>query len=436
MGRVSRRRAFAHLEWERAGPSTAEPAPLHCLSETVRAGAGEGAPDNRLLLSDNLAAMAALMPEFEGRIDLVYADPPFFSGKRYRARVGTGEDSRRPGDWKTVEGFEDSWPGGAAYLDMLHARLAMMHRLLAPTGTLYLHLDARANAYARLLLDEIFGPDRFLNEIIWVYHGPSPTLSAFKRKHDTILAYTKSARYKFNPDAVRVAYDPATIRTFASSSRAGFGKTPDLERGKVPEDWWYFPVVARLHKERTGFPTQKPEAILERILLASTEPGDWVADFFCGSGTTSAVASRLGRRWLACDRAPLAVATSYRRLLLQPSTPPFGLWGPERWPGTPLKLRLEVGVRDREVRIHLAGLDGAGGQDLGPAEGPGLWEVDWEATGTVFRSRWQAARPWQSDDIDLDAAHTYGAPGRRRLSVRSFDSLGRMGEAEHDVLIR
>ena len=190
-----------------------------------------------------------------------------------------------------------------------------MHRLLAPTGTLYLHLDWHANAYARLILDEIFGADRLLNEIVWVYHGPSPIRTAFNRKHDTILVYTKSEKYTFNVDDVRQPYDPITVKTFQSSPKAGFGKMPDLERGKVPEDWWYFPVVARLHSERSGYPTQKPEALLERIILASSNPGDWVADFFCGSGTTAVVAAKLRRRYIGTDLSFRAVHTTRSRLI-------------------------------------------------------------------------------------------------------------------------
>ncbi|MGW8249293.1 MAG: DNA methyltransferase, partial [Anaerolineales bacterium] len=260
-------------------------------NESIVYPGGRGYPQsefqNHVILGDNLAAMSALLPEYEGRIQLIYVDPPFFTNRSYPARVGRGEDSRRPQEWLLADGYADHWVDIDAYLDMLYPRLYLMHRLLAPEGSLYLHLDWHADAYARLLLDEIFGAERLLNEIVWVYHGPSPIRTAFNRKHDTLLLYTKSDHYTFNVDAVRTPYDPNTVKTFESSSKAGFGKVPDLERGKVPEDWWYFPVVARLHNERTGYPTQKPEALLERIVLASSDPGDLVADFFCGSGTTA-----------------------------------------------------------------------------------------------------------------------------------------------------
>jgi len=305
------------LNWDTKTP----PLPLQAQLEqrVIIYPQGRGYPDttsvDTLVQGDNLAVMSALLEQYEGQIDLIYADPPFFTNRAFPARIGQGEDSRRPQDWKLGEGYPDRWDRLEDYLDMLYPRLALMHRLLTPTGTLYLHLDWHANAYARLLLDEIFGAERLLNEIVWVYHGPSPIRSAFNRKHDTILVYTKGSQYTFNADAVREPYNPNTVKTFNSSPKAGFGKVPDLERGKVPEDWWYFPVVARLHGERTGYPTQKPEALLERIIRASSHPGELVADFFCGSGTTPVVASRLGRRYLASDLTSRAIHTTQRRLI-------------------------------------------------------------------------------------------------------------------------
>ncbi len=276
---------------------------------------GAQVPGNQLIWGDNLAVMSTLLEDYEGKINLIYGDPPFFTNRKYKTRIGRGEDSRKPDEWKLAEGYADSWENLEEYLDMLYPRLKLMHQLLSPSGSLYLHLDWHANSYARVLLDEIFGEDRLLNEIVWTYHGPSPIRSAFNRKHDTILSYTKSNDYTFNVDDVREPYNPNTVKTFDSSKKAGFGKIPDLDRGKVPEDWWYFPVVARLHSERTGYPTQKPAALLERIILASSNPGDLVADFFCGSGTTVDVAGQLGRVFIGVDNQWRAVSTTRKRLL-------------------------------------------------------------------------------------------------------------------------
>ncbi len=383
------------LTWDSKSLPAPIPASLH--TDSILYPQGEGYPgtavENRLIFGDNLAAISALLPEYEGRVHLIYADPPFFTNRRFTARVGRGEDSRRPEEWQLSEGYTDHWTNIDAYLDMLYPRLALMHRLLAPSGTLYLHLDWHANHYARLLLDEIFGADRLLNEIIWTYHGPSPIRTAFNRKHDTILAYTKSNKYTFNVDAIRQPYNPNTVRTFQSSPKAGFGKVPDLKRGKVPEDWWYFPVVARLHNERTGYPTQKPEALLERIILASSNPGEIVADFFCGSGTTPLVAARLGRKFIASDAQWRAIQTTRNRLV--------------SLPGTATAIQRESHSRIPEGKLHLdeplSILSECGVStiqlDESSSEGIDYWEIDPAWDGEIFHSAIQAARPLRKGKI-------------------------------------
>jgi len=378
------------LHWASKSPPAPIPASLELDSIIFPHGAGypDASSQNHLVLGDNLAVMSALLPEYKGRIDLIYVDPPFFTNKRYPARVGRGEDSRRPREWKLADGYPDHWDDLDAYLDMLYPRLALMYRLLAPTGTLYLHLDWHASAYARLLLDEIFGAERLLNEIVWVYHGPSPVRRSFNRKHDTLLVYTKGEQYTFNTDAVRQPYDPSTVKTFAASPKAGFGKVPDLERGKVPEDWWYFPVVARLHNERTGYPTQKPEGLLERIVLASSNPGDLVADFFCGSGTAAVTAARLGRRFLGSDVAWRAVHTTRARLLAEVKEP-FDL----------LKLKgyhahMQAGKVESGNQPSTFNFQQKGNKILvGESAELDYWEVDPAWDGCVFRSAVQAVRP-------------------------------------------
>lgn len=364
-------------------------------------------PKSKLIHGDNLEVMAALLRNYEGKVNLVYADPPFFTNKKFSARIGRGEDSRKPKQWKLAEGYHDNWDDLDSYLDFLHQRLSLMFSLLAPTGTLYLHLDWHADSYARLLLDEIFGADHFLNEIIWTYHGPSPIKRAFNRKHDTILSYVKGNDYTFNADAVREPYNPNTVNTFKSSRKAGFGKIPDLERGKVPEDWWYFPVIARLHNERTGYPTQKPEALLERIILASSNPGDLVADFFCGSGTTPVVAAKHGRNFIACDESFRAIQAAHKRLA-----------------GTNIPFTLE---RDRNVDVPVSPSSAAKiklSKDSITLETKldlDYWEVDPDWDGETFKSAAQASRPNRSGEVPRELKIKIG----RRVCIRLVTATGK-----------
>ncbi|MEP7133440.1 MAG: site-specific DNA-methyltransferase [Chloroflexota bacterium] len=376
------------INW--TGKHLSQPEPASLIQDSIIYPDGLGYPKaqpyNHLILGDNLTIMAALLPKYEGRINLIYADPPFFTNRKFTTRIGRGEDSRKPDEWQLAEGYHDNWSDLDSYLDFLYQRLALMYRLLAPNGTLYLHLDWHADAYARLILDEFFGADNLLNEIIWTYHGPSPIRSAFNRKHDTILAYVKGKDYTFNADAVREPYNQNTINTFKSSRKAGFGKIPDLERGKVPEDWWYFPVVARLHNERTGYPTQKPVALLERIVLASSNPGDIVADFFSGSGTTAFAAAKHRRKFIASDQTFRALHTTRGRLtgtqasfsLERDSSFSFPLVSPPKT----TKAKLSNGVISLETKLDLD-----------------YWEVDPAWDGKIFKSIAQAKRPVRSGEL-------------------------------------
>lgn len=368
--------------------------PLHPSGILYPQGVGYPAaqPQSHLSYGDNLALMHSLLPQWRERFTVIYADPPFFTNRKFAARLGKDEDSRRPQDWQLTEGYHDSWRTLDAYLQFLYERLYLMRELLAPNGTLYLHLDWHANAYARLILDELFGAERLLNEIVWLYHGPSPIRSAFNRKHDTILAYTKSAQYTFNVDAVRVPYDEVTVKTFNSSARAGFGKVPNLARGKVPEDWWYFPVVARLHGERTGYPTQKPEALLQRIVRASSNAGDWVADFFCGSGTTLKVAAGLGRHFVGCDASWRAIVTAQARLALQADGLPVAVTRVGE-SAIPLGRAVTAGaVRTISPRVVTLGTE----IPLGEVD---FWEVDPHWDGNLFHSAAQSARTRKTPQV-------------------------------------
>jgi DNA modification methylase len=421
---MSPKEPFARLDWNRRRGDKPPAADLSLISRVNSAAPQLPWEGDSLLLGDNLEIMTAMLESHQETVDLIYADPPFLTGKAYAARIGRGEDSRKPDSWRTTRGYRDTWRDGAEYLDMLYPRLQAMHRLLKPTGSLYLHLDWHASAYARIILDEIFGPDRLLNEIVWVYHGPSPIRSAFNRKHDTILLYSKSAEYTFNVDDVRVPYKDSTIKTFKSSRKAGFGKQPDLERGKVPEDWWYFPVVARLHSERTGYPTQKPEALLERMLLASSNPGDLVGDFFCGAGTFMSVAARHGRRWLGCDHIPLALHTSYRRLLLDGPGKPFSFWADSSYPAdSEIVLECQLSGKNQEM-LELSGAESRQGKALTFPDDLVLWEVDFAYDGHTFHSQRQQARDWRSGDLALSMP----IPADHGMTaVRVVDVHGRTG---------
>ena len=316
-GAYEHRYVALNLEELRAPHHHAAPAPIPFHLEGT---ADDGPANVELYCGDNLVLARWLLAE-DRRFRLIYIDPPFNSGKAYRARVG-GEHGRRAdavpsyGDGQDID----------AYMRWLEPRLISCRDALTEDGTLYVHLDWHAVHYVKVLLDRLFGRERFLNEIIWCYHGPSPITSAFNRKHDTILVYTRSRGYYFDADAVRTPYHPTTVKTFRSSPRAGFGKTPNLQRGKVPEDWWYFPVVARLHGERVGYETQKPVSLVQRIVAASSAPGDTVLDLFAGSGTTAVAAAKLGRSAVLCDSNPIAIEKSLIRLgQLQPR-PAVSLW--------------------------------------------------------------------------------------------------------------
>jgi DNA modification methylase len=266
---------------------------------------GANQPDltpNRLFHGDARDA-AALLPD--AAVDLIYADPPFFTGMRRRTPNGRA--------------FTDAWSGGLdAYLAWLRPLLAQFHRLLVPTGTLYLHLDWHAVHYAKVEADRVFGADHFMNELIWHYGlGAARSRSHFLRKHDTLLVYRRGSRATFN--VLRGAVTPAMAGKYRHVDERGRfmrsrGRRYYLKGGKPLDSVWEIPTIGATSRERRGYPTQKPEALLERIILASSDPGDIVLDLFCGSGTTPAVAQRLGRRWIAGDISADAVAITAARL--------------------------------------------------------------------------------------------------------------------------
>jgi site-specific DNA-methyltransferase (adenine-specific) len=277
-------------------------------------GAGE------IILGENLEVLPDLQ---DGAFQLIYIDPPFNTGRAQTRKTlqtlpdvdgdRTGFNGRR---YKTrllaessyLDDFDD-------YLAFLEPRLREAHRLLATSGTFYFHIDYREAHYCKLLLDEIFGRECFLNEIIWAYDYGARSKRRWPAKHDTILVYVKDAQ-RYYYDAEAVDREPYMAPGLVSAEKTA--------KGKLPTDVWWHTIVPTNGREKTGYPTQKPEGIVRRMIQASTKPGDVCLDFFAGSGTVGAVAAKLGRRYVLIDSNPEAIRVIGERLGVQPQDGALG----------------------------------------------------------------------------------------------------------------
>ena len=302
---------------------------------------------NLLYFGDNLTILRQYIKKES--IDLVYLDPPFKSNQAYNVLF---EEQNRSRSKAQIKAFEDTWRWDQeaaevyqdvvekghvevsramqafrtmvgesdmlAYLAMMAPRLVELRRVLKPTGSIYLHCDPTASHYLKILMDSIFIKG-FLNEIIWCYRQGGRSNRFFGRKHDSILFYSKTDKWIFNADSplIRVEYHGTggyqTSGKGVTHKKTGQTYTPD-PRGKIAEDWWDIPAIPPMSAERLGYPTQKPEALLERIIAASSKEGDTVLDPFCGCGTTIAVAERLKRGWIGIDITHLAITLIKHRL--------------------------------------------------------------------------------------------------------------------------
>lgn len=249
----------------------------------------------------------------DASLDAIYIDPPFGTGV-----VQHGRGHR----------YADRADDPDAFVAWISPLLEHCRRTLAPTGSLFVHLDYRAVHYVKVALDRLFGRERFVNEIVWCYSVGGKSRRGFGRKHDTILWYARGADYAFYPDAIRVPRRGGSHMRVVLDGGAAVQEKTDrktgriyrypVAAGKVPEDWWTdVETLNHSDRERTGWPSQKPERLVERIVRAVTEPGDRVADWFSGSGTTAAVSQRLARRFLVVDREPSAVDVCVARLVSQ-----------------------------------------------------------------------------------------------------------------------
>lgn len=316
---------------------------------------------NKLIYGDNLLAMQVLLagdettPSMRGKIDLIYIDPPFDSKADYRTivKLPNSDIIQKP---TVIEQFayKDTWKmGTVSYLEMMVPRLILMRELLSDKGTLYVHIDWHVGHYLKLIMDEIFGKNNFINEIIWYYGGPSPVKSTFPKKHDTLFLYGKNIKNSyFEPQYSEIKeylYKRArededgrkwvdqnvgkiTEEKFNELLENGYifktqtGKYRrkqylDEMKGDMIDNVWELPIINSQADERLNFQTQKPEALLQRIIEASCPENGLVADFFMGSGTTGAVAEKLGRRWVMCDLGKPATMITRKRLIDQEANP-------------------------------------------------------------------------------------------------------------------
>lgn len=284
---------------------------------------------NKIFWGDNLQVISHLLKEYRGQIDLIYIDPPFDSKADYKKKIDVKGVGKAESDSSTFEEkqYGDIWTNDE-YLQFMYERLILLRELLSERGSIYLHCDWHRSAYLRLLLDEVFGANNFRNEIVWSYFGfKRATSKKFPQKHDVIYSYTKSPDYIWNvqykphsPEYIKRFKKDANGRLYRDDVNPTGGGTriiylDEVEGDIVDSVWTDIPPVNPVAKERQNYPTQKPEALIERIIKSSTNPGDLVFDCFMGSGTTQAVAMKLGRRFIGADINLGAIQTTTKRLV-------------------------------------------------------------------------------------------------------------------------
>lgn len=267
---------------------------------------------NLLYHCDNIHAIMDLIERgYKKRIDLIYVDPPFFSESDYKKRI----ELMANGEKHSIEylAYRDTWDGGFnQYLEMLTLRIMLMKDLLSDEGSIYVHVDYRAVHYIKVIMDYIFGMDNFLNEIIWAYKSGGSSTKHFSRKHDNILVYSSTKKYIFNPQKEKSynrGYKPYRFKGVEEfKDDIGWYTLVNMK------DVWQIDMVGRTSKERVGYETQKPQALLERIILSSSREGSVVADFFAGSGTTLITAEKNNRKWVGSDMENLSIITIKKRM--------------------------------------------------------------------------------------------------------------------------
>lgn len=432
------------VEIEKVSTSIIHPNPLYQESSLFEPWGDKtekppAAPGQRIMQGDNLVAMHWLISAgYSGKIDMIYIDPPYLSQSNYQSRVLLTDHHQK--EWLQREVFRDSgFPDLPAYLNHLYSRLVLMRELLSDQGSIFVHLDWHACHYVKIVMDEIFGTGNFINEIVWCYSGGSGSKRHFHRKHDVILWYSKGSDYTFHPQYR--SYSKGTLQR--GLTRVKGDRFHLHEEGALLQDWWIDinKILSPTAYENLKFPTQKPAALLRRLVESASDPGDLIADFYAGSGTLAQVAEESHRNWISSDNNSIAVKTMLYRLIEMKSRdfyldvigkdagesslpPSFDLYGPYIKDGGEDYRCLEIGIENYTP--------GSTARDKlkGSWAWPVLidfWEIDTCANDECFHSCWQVIRP-QHRQYDSKLPTRVRIPVAQqvtyRLAVKVHDIFG------------
>jgi site-specific DNA-methyltransferase (adenine-specific) len=417
------------------------PCPFHSngtlFAHEVEKLPGEEMPaGGRVIQGDNLDVLKLLKTEgYQERIDLIYIDPPYLSQKKYYSRITLRDRDKNQIIDRPV--FKDSGEDKLdQYLNDLYIRLRLMKKLLSPQGSILVHLDWHVSHYVKILLDEVFGSKNFINEIVWCYGGGSGSRRHFHRKHDLIFWYGRGENYIFNPQ-----YRPYSRGTVERGLTRVKGDKYSLnQQGALMQDWWtdINKILSPTAYENLKFPTQKPRALLKRLIASASNPGSIVADFYAGSGTTADVCEEMNRQWIICDNSPVASSTVIQRLVKTEAQPfVFDIinTGQEKNNNNELKVRCSTEVHNTgqlQVDIQIMSYTPDRGKleeiDLNVtfAAFIQLWEVDLNYQGASFHSHIQIIREkiQMDDSLLLSASILIPWKESGAIAVRVYDIFG------------
>ncbi len=397
-------------------------------------------PNGRIFLGNNLLLMEFLINNgCRETLDLIYIDPLYLSSSAYNSTIKIKDTASDTSDSLSRPVFSDNGAEGIdKYLDDIYPRLKMMKELLSEQGSLFVHLDWHISHYVKILLDEIFSPDSLINEIVWCYGGGSGSKRHFHRKHDVILWYARSKEYIFHPQ-----YRPYTAGTLERGLTRVKGDKYHLhQEGALMQDWWMDinKILSPTAGENLKFPTQKPEALIKRIISTASNQGSLVADFYAGSGTLASVSQEMGRRWITCDDSPIAIQTSLERLIkqgrgaftveqvgidLQPSDKRsyLKLKPPSIQLFNESSVLLLLGIEDyipHEQNLSLLK------KTWGIKNLIDFWEVDLNYDGNIFHSHVQVLRDRKlyDDSISLSLKLRVDVRKTYKIAVKVYDIFG------------